>query len=85
MKKILIVGGGFAGLWAALAAQREIERTLDVGEQHGDLLALALDRVPGSADAVGKVPGGVGLGRGESGPAGRLGSDELDAATPAEP
>ncbi len=25
MKKILIVGGGFAGLWAALAATREIE------------------------------------------------------------
>ena len=25
MKKILIVGGGFAGLWAALAAKREIE------------------------------------------------------------
>lgn len=25
MKRILVVGGGFAGLWAALAAQREIE------------------------------------------------------------
>ncbi len=26
MDKILIIGGGFAGLWAALAAQREIEQ-----------------------------------------------------------
>ena len=68
-----------------VATPDQLERTLDVGEQHGDLLALALDRTPGSADAVGKVPGGIGLGLGESSPAGRLGSGELDPTIAAEP
>ncbi len=37
MKKILIVGGGFAGLWAALAAKREIE---EAREGNGTSVAL---------------------------------------------
>ena len=68
-----------------VATSDQLERTLDVGEQHGDLLALALDRAPGGADALGQVLGGVGLGRGEFRPAGRLGASELDPATAAEP
>ncbi len=68
-----------------VAAADQLERTLDVGKQHGDLLAFALDRAPGRANAVGQVPGGVGLGRGEFGPARALGAGELDSAAAAEP
>ena len=39
------------------------ERTLDVGEQHGDLLALALEGGARAEDALGQIAGGVGLGR----------------------
>ncbi len=68
-----------------IAALDQLERALDVSEQHGDLLALALDSASGGANAVGEVLGGVGLGCGEFCPAGRLGSGELDSAIAAKP
>ena len=39
------------------------ERTLDVGEQHGDLLALALERRARAQDALGQMPGHAGFER----------------------
>jgi hypothetical protein len=39
----------------------ELHRTLEVGEQHGDLLALALQRVLGGEDLLGEVLGRVRL------------------------
>ena len=38
-------------------------RALEVGEEHGDLLALAFEGALGGEDLLGKVLGGVGLGR----------------------
>ena len=46
-------------------------RALEIGEEHGHLLALALQRRPRGEDALGQVLGRVGLGRARSGqPAG---------------
>jgi hypothetical protein len=43
------------------------ERALDVGEQHGDLLALALERVARAEDPLGQMTRGVGRRRGRDG------------------
>ena len=50
-----------------VAVSKQLHRTLDVGEQHGDLLALALEGCPGGQDLVGKVLRRVTLGRGKAG------------------
>jgi hypothetical protein len=63
----------------------QLHRALQVGEEHGDLLALALEGGLGREDLLGQVFGGVGLGGGEA----RLGRRwywvaELGAASVAE-
>ena len=42
----------------------QLHRALEIGEQHRDLLALALEGVARGQDLLGEVLGGVGLGRG---------------------
>ena len=49
-----------------VAVGKQLHRTLDVGEQHRDLLPLALDGCPGGEDPICEVLGGVALGRGEA-------------------
>ncbi len=49
----------------------QLHRALEVGEQDGDLLALAFESGLRGEDLLGEVLGGVGLGRSEAG--GRLG------------
>jgi hypothetical protein len=51
-------------LWIAVG--EELNRALQVGEEHGDLLALALQSSLGVEDALGEVLRGVALGRGEA-------------------
>jgi hypothetical protein len=48
-----------------IAVGEELHRTLEVGEKHGDLLALALQRCPRSEDLFGEVLRRVRLGRRE--------------------
>ena len=48
---------GFLGV----AVRQQLHRALDVGEEHGDLLALALEGIARSQDLLGEVPRGVGL------------------------
>src|SRR3990172_5343402 len=50
----------------------EAGEVLEVGEEDGDLLALALQRRPGREDALGQVLGRVGAGRVELGRGGRV-------------
>jgi hypothetical protein len=50
-----------------VAVSNQVHRTLDVGEQHGDQLALTLKSCSGIEDLVGKVPGRIILGRGKPG------------------
>ena len=45
-----------------IAVGEQLHRALEVGEQHGDLLALALERGFGREDLLGEVLGRVGLG-----------------------
>ena len=45
----------------------QLHRALEVGEEHGDLLALALEGALRGEDLLGEVLGGVGLGRSEAG------------------
>jgi hypothetical protein len=59
-----------AGLLGVPVGQ-ELHRTLEVGEEHGDLLALAFEGGLRGQDAFGEMLGRVGLGRSEAG--GRLG------------
>ena len=40
-----------------IAVGKQLHRTLDIGEQHGDLLALALEGCPRGEDLVGEVLG----------------------------
>ena len=56
-------GAGLLGV----ALGDQLHRSLDVREEHGHLLALALERGPRREDVLGEVPGRVGLGRGEAG------------------
>ena len=49
-----------------VAVDEQLHRTLDVGEQHGDLLALTLECCSRGKDPVGKVLRRVTLGRGKS-------------------
>ena len=44
-----------------IAVGEQLHRALEVGEEHGDLLALALQRGLGGEDLLGQVLGGVGL------------------------
>ena len=39
---------------------QQLHGALQVGEQHGDLLTLACQSAPGSADLLGKIRWGVG-------------------------
>src|SRR5882672_10676469 len=55
----------------------QARRTLDVGEQHGDLLALTLQGPSGDQDLIGEMPGRVMLGRGE----GRIVCNGFEAMT----
>jgi len=48
-----------------IAVREQLHRPLEIGEQHCDLFALALERAPGGEDLLGEVLGGVGLGRRE--------------------
>jgi NADH:ubiquinone reductase (H+-translocating) len=43
MARILVLGGGFAGLWAAVGAARKLA---DIGARHGDVELLLVDRNP---------------------------------------
>ena len=49
-----------------IAVGEQLHRALEVGEEHRDLLALALEGGLGGEDLLGEVLGGVGLGRGEA-------------------
>ena len=51
--------------WVAL--REEPHGALEVAEQHGHLLPLALERTVGRADLLGEVPGSVGLRESETG------------------
>ena len=44
-----------------IAVGEQLHRALEVGEEHGDLLALALERRLGGEDLLGEVLGGVRL------------------------
>src|SRR5262249_13743303 len=44
---------------------QQLHRALEVGEEHGDLLALTLERALRGKDLLGEVLGGVGRGRHE--------------------
>ena len=55
-----------------IAVGEELHGALQVGKQHGDLLALALEGALGREDLLDEVLGGVALGRGEAGRRGRL-------------
>ena len=44
-----------------IAVGEQLHRALEVGEQHGDLLALAFEGGLGGEDLLGEVLGGVGL------------------------
>ena len=52
-----------------VAVGQQLHRALEVGEQHGDLLALALEGALRGEDLLGEVLGGVGLGLGDRGAA----------------
>src|SRR5262249_29377600 len=56
-----------------VAIGQELERALEVGEEDGDLLALALEGGPGGEDLVGKVLRGVGVRGAEARRGGRPG------------
>ena len=45
-----------------VAVGEQLHRALEVGEEHGDLLALAFERGLGGEDLLGEMLGGVGLG-----------------------
>ena len=49
-----------------VAVCQELHGALEVGEEHGDLLALSLEGAPRGEDPLGEVCGGVGLRRGEA-------------------
>ena len=49
-----------------IAVGEELHRALEVGEEDGDLLALALEGGLGREDPLGQVLRGVGLGRGKT-------------------
>src|SRR5260370_38946845 len=50
-----------------VAVGKQLHRTLDIGKQYGDLLSLALEGCPRSANLIGKVLRGVTLVRGNAG------------------
>ena len=49
-----------------VAVSKQLHRTLDIGEQHGDLLALTFEGRPRGQDLFGKVLRCVTPGRGKS-------------------
>jgi hypothetical protein len=49
-----------------VAVGKQLHRALEIGKQHGDLLALPFERAPRGQDLLGEVLGGVGLGGGEA-------------------
>ena len=64
-----------------VAVGEQLHRALEVGEEDGDLLALALQRRLASQDLLGEVFGGVRLGRDQARLARRR-SRSRDARTP---
>ena len=60
-----------------IAVGEQLHRSLEVREEHGDLLALALERPLAREDLLGEVLGGVALWRRE--PLGGLGRDRRAA------
>ncbi len=62
-----------------IALGQELHGALEVGEEDGDLLALAFERALGGEDFLGEVSGGVRLGRGSSGRSGARGRDGVSA------
>ena len=50
-----------------VAISKQLHRTLDIGEQDGDLLALTLEGCPCGEDLIGKVLRGVTRRRGKAG------------------
>ena len=50
-----------------IAVADRLDHPVDAREEHGDLLALALESLPGVEDALGQVRRGVDAGRGEAG------------------
>jgi hypothetical protein len=67
-----------AGL-LGIAVGEELHRALEIGEQHGDLLALALERTLGREDLLGEVLGRVALRGSEA----RLWDNRRDNRVPA--
>ena len=55
-----------------IAVRQELQRALEIGEEDGHLLALALEGALRGEDALGEVPGRVRFGRGEARPAGGI-------------
>src|SRR5262245_9784054 len=49
-----------------VAVSKRLHRTLDIREQHGDLLSLTLEGCPGGENLVGEMLGRVILGRGKA-------------------
>jgi hypothetical protein len=62
-----------------IAVGQQLHRAFEVGEQHGHLLAFALERGLGREDLLGEVFGGVRLGRREPRFGCCLGRDGLPA------
>jgi hypothetical protein len=50
-----------------VAIGEQLHRALEVGEQHGDLLALALEGALRSQDLLGEMARGIGRGSGDTG------------------
>ena len=48
---------------SGIAVGEQLHRALEIGEEHGDLLALAFEGALRGEDLLGEVLGGVGLGR----------------------
>jgi hypothetical protein len=64
-----------------IAVGEQLHGALELGEQHGDLLALPFQSALGGEDLLGKMPGRVGLRAGE---AARWLGGERGSAGPAE-
>ena len=67
-----------------VAPVQELERSPDIGEQHGHVLALALQAAPGRQDLLGEELRRIGVGSGEPRRSGPLAPD-LGAALETEP
>jgi hypothetical protein len=62
-----------------VAVRQQLHRALEVGEEHGDLLALALEGALRGEDLLGEVLRRVGVRRGEASVRINLGTDRVTA------